>query len=70
MGSSPKFKVYQTNFGWGKLEKSEVVHKDKARVISLAEGRDEEDGVGVGLVLPKDQIYHLNVILNKFLEMM
>ncbi|KAF7805882.1 coumaroyl-CoA:anthocyanidin 3-O-glucoside-6''-O-coumaroyltransferase 1-like [Senna tora] len=70
VGASPRFKVYETDFGWGKVKKSEVVHTDKLGIISLAESRDEEGGIEIGLSLPKDQMERFNVILNKCLGSM
>ncbi|XP_050878492.1 coumaroyl-CoA:anthocyanidin 3-O-glucoside-6''-O-coumaroyltransferase 1 [Lathyrus oleraceus] len=45
---SPKFNVYEIDFGFGKPVKVETMHS--SRVMSLAESRDEEDGLEVGLV--------------------
>ena len=44
---SPKFTVYETDFGFGRPTKVEMVHLFKC--ISLAESGDEEGGLEVGL---------------------
>lgn len=53
VSGSPKLRVYETDFGWGRPRKSELVHIDESGAISLNECRDEEGGVEVGLALPK-----------------
>ncbi|KAK9122307.1 hypothetical protein Syun_019924 [Stephania yunnanensis] len=54
VAGSPKFKVYETDFGWGSPRKVEVVSIEDSGAISLSESRDDENGgVEVGLVLSK-----------------
>ncbi|KAK9108590.1 hypothetical protein Syun_024601 [Stephania yunnanensis] len=54
VAGSPKFKVYETDFGWGRPRKVEVVSIEDSGAISLSESRDDENGgVEVGLVLSK-----------------
>ncbi|CAN6571694.1 unnamed protein product [Malus baccata var. baccata] len=51
---SPTLGVYGTDFGWGRAKKVEVVHFVNSTVFSLAEsGDEEEDGIEVGLALPR-----------------
>ncbi|KAM1545020.1 hypothetical protein ACFX15_044744 [Malus domestica] len=45
IAGSPKLGVYGTDFGWGRAKKVEVVHFVDSTVFSLAESRDEEDGI-------------------------
>ncbi|XP_068641196.1 phenolic glucoside malonyltransferase 1-like [Aristolochia californica] len=52
VASSPRFKVYEADFGWGRPHKVELVSIDKTGAISLAESRDEEGGVEIGFVGP------------------
>ncbi|XP_058092126.1 malonyl-coenzyme A:anthocyanin 3-O-glucoside-6''-O-malonyltransferase-like [Magnolia sinica] len=56
VAGSPKFRVYETDFGWGKPVKVEVISIERTGAISLAESRDEEGGIEVGLVLSKSQM--------------
>ncbi|KAF2313672.1 hypothetical protein GH714_012669 [Hevea brasiliensis] len=49
---SPKFKYYEEDFGWGRPEKVEIVSIDKVNGVSLME---DEDGVEIGLVLPRHE---------------
>ncbi|KAK9284530.1 hypothetical protein L1049_023705 [Liquidambar formosana] len=53
VAGSPKLHVYDTDFGWGRPKKSEVVQVDISGTISLAECRDEEGGIEVGLALSR-----------------
>ncbi|XVE92840.1 hypothetical protein REPUB_Repub01dG0137400 [Reevesia pubescens] len=53
---SPKFQVYDTDFGWGKPCRVELTHIDNDGAISLAERRDGQGGIEVGLALNKDQM--------------
>ncbi|CAK8536498.1 unnamed protein product [Lathyrus sativus] len=58
---SPKFNVYETDFGFGKPVKVEMVHS--SRCMSLAESRDTEDGLEVGLVFKIEEYeYFCSVI--------
>ncbi|XP_068638398.1 phenolic glucoside malonyltransferase 1-like [Aristolochia californica] len=52
VASSPRFKVYEADFGWGRPEKVDLVSIEKTGAISLAESRDEEGGVQIGFVGP------------------
>lgn len=51
---SPRFRLYEVDFGWGKPEKVEVPAVDGGNLISLAESRDGSGGVEVGVALPKE----------------
>ncbi|KAK4255436.1 hypothetical protein QN277_008439 [Acacia crassicarpa] len=50
---SPKFTVYETDFGFGKPKKVEMAHSFKC--MSLAESGSEEGGLEVGLVFRRDE---------------
>ncbi|KAK9285953.1 hypothetical protein L1049_025155 [Liquidambar formosana] len=56
VAGSPKLRVYETDFGWGRPKKSEVVQIDVSGAISLAESRDKEGGIEVGLALSGAQM--------------
>ena len=55
---SPKLDVYETDFGWGKPKKSDVVHIDSSNSISLFDCRDGggEIEIEVGLTLKRSQM--------------
>ncbi|KAF7847898.1 hypothetical protein BT93_L2474 [Corymbia citriodora subsp. variegata] len=50
---SPRLKAYDTDFGWGRLRKSSLVHIDQSGSISLMENKDEDGGVEIGLALTR-----------------
>ncbi|XP_074581295.1 phenolic glucoside malonyltransferase 1-like [Curcuma longa] len=56
VAGSPMFKVYDVNFGWGKPKKVEITSIAKTGAISVAESRQEEGGVEIGLVRPKAEM--------------
>ncbi|XP_057808691.1 phenolic glucoside malonyltransferase 1-like [Salvia miltiorrhiza] len=50
VAGSPRFDVYEADFGWGKARKQEFVHLDgEERSISLGKSRDFEGGFEIGL---------------------
>ncbi|XP_030459516.1 coumaroyl-CoA:anthocyanidin 3-O-glucoside-6''-O-coumaroyltransferase 2-like [Syzygium oleosum] len=53
VAGSPRLKVYDTDFGWGKPTKSHVVQIDISGAIALAESRNGDGGVEVGLALTR-----------------
>ncbi|XP_047162697.1 coumaroyl-CoA:anthocyanidin 3-O-glucoside-6''-O-coumaroyltransferase 1-like [Vigna umbellata] len=63
----PSLKVYETDFGWGKPEKSEVVNVDNSGSISLSDCRDKEGRIEVGLALEKSQMKKFSTILEEHL---
>ncbi|TYI99907.1 hypothetical protein E1A91_A13G050500v1 [Gossypium mustelinum] len=56
LAGSPKLRVYDTNFGWGRPRKVELMHVESGQTISMAECRDEEGGIEVGVALNKNQM--------------
>uniref|UniRef100_A0ACD5ZA08 Uncharacterized protein n=1 Tax=Avena sativa TaxID=4498 RepID=A0ACD5ZA08_AVESA len=58
VGGSPRYGVYDTDFGLGRPRKVELVSIDKTPgTVSLAEGTDEgQRGIEVGVVLPEAQM--------------
>lgn len=55
VASSPRFKVYDTDFGWGRPRKVDVVSVDGTGAMSLLDSRND-DGVEIGIVLKKHQM--------------
>ncbi|WOL07412.1 phenolic glucoside malonyltransferase 2-like [Canna indica] len=68
VAGAPKFKVYDIDFGWGKPAKVEVPSIGKTGAISVAESRDEEGGVEIGVILPKRQMEDFNAQFCKGLK--
>ncbi|GMI78682.1 hypothetical protein like AT1G03940 [Hibiscus trionum] len=65
IAGSPKLRVYDTDFGFGRPIKSDVVHITSRSSISMAETRDEEGGVELGLALPLADVEKFNAILEQ-----
>ncbi|KAJ6290430.1 hypothetical protein OIU78_026211 [Salix suchowensis] len=56
VAGSTRFQVYGTDFGWGKPEKVETTSIDRTGAISMAESKDGNGGVEIGLVLEKNEM--------------
>ncbi|XP_072967135.1 anthocyanin 5-aromatic acyltransferase-like [Typha angustifolia] len=57
VGGSPRYKVYDVDFGLGKPKKVELMSIEKTPgTISLAESREEQGGIEIGLVLPRAEM--------------
>jgi hypothetical protein len=65
VAGSNRFGVYETDFGWGRPKKVEIVSVDRGLTIGLAESKDGNGGVEVGLVLNK---HVMDLFSNLFLE--
>ncbi|CAK8540742.1 unnamed protein product [Lathyrus sativus] len=65
VAGSNRFGVYETDFGWGRPEKVEIVSIDRGLTIGLAESKDGNGGIEVGLVLNK---HVMNLFKTLFLE--
>ncbi|KAF6163234.1 hypothetical protein GIB67_025098 [Kingdonia uniflora] len=53
---SPILLLYDTDFGWGRPTKVDIISISGTEAISLSERRDGEDGLEVGLPLKKEEI--------------
>ncbi|XP_078166350.1 phenolic glucoside malonyltransferase 2-like [Carex rostrata] len=56
VAGSPKFRAYDIDFGFGRPTKVEIISATKAGAMSVAESRDEEGGVEIGIAFPKDEM--------------
>ncbi|CAK8540744.1 unnamed protein product [Lathyrus sativus] len=65
VAGSNRFGVYEIDFGWGRPEKVEIVSIDRGLTIGLAESKDGNGGIEVGVVLKKDV---MDIFSNLFLE--
>ncbi|KAG4968746.1 coumaroyl-CoA:anthocyanidin 3-O-glucoside-6''-O-coumaroyltransferase 2-like [Glycine soja] len=63
---SPKLTVYETDFGFGRPTKVEMVHPFNC--MSLAESEDEEGGLEVGLVCRSTEFEDLNSVIQQGLK--
>ncbi|XP_028806210.1 phenolic glucoside malonyltransferase 1-like [Neltuma alba] len=53
VAGSSRFGVYETDFGCGRPEKVEITSADRGITMAMAESKDGDGGVEVGLVLKK-----------------
>ncbi|KAJ6850952.1 putative coumaroyl-CoA:anthocyanidin 3-O-glucoside-6''-O-coumaroyltransferase 2 [Iris pallida] len=65
VAGSPKFKVYDVDFGWGRPLKVEVPSIKETGALSLSDSRDVHGGLEIGLVLPK---YEMEALVTLFEE--
>ncbi|KAJ3689101.1 hypothetical protein LUZ61_018265 [Rhynchospora tenuis] len=57
IGGSPRYRVYDVDFGWGRPVKVELPTIEKTPgTISLAESRDGKGGIEIGVVLPENEM--------------
>ncbi|CAN1231991.1 Coumaroyl-CoA:anthocyanidin 3-O-glucoside-6''-O-coumaroyltransferase 1 [Linum perenne] len=57
VAGSPKLRVYETDFGWGRPRKSEPVHIDFSGSVYFSDVRNaERGGIEFGLVLKKEEM--------------
>lgn len=69
VAGSPRFDLYNTEFGWGKPKKYEVVSIDGAGSMSLCKSREFEGGLEIGLSLPKKKMDVFAAIFSAGLKM-
>ncbi|TYJ15036.1 hypothetical protein E1A91_A10G157200v1 [Gossypium mustelinum] len=68
IAASPKFGVYEIDFGWGRPRKTEVAHIGSLGSISMAESREEESGVEFGLALSQEELHSFNDVFHRGLQ--
>ncbi|KAL0397797.1 UNVERIFIED_CONTAM: Malonyl-coenzyme:anthocyanin 5-O-glucoside-6'''-O-malonyltransferase [Sesamum calycinum] len=56
VAGSPKFDLYDTDFGWGRPKKYESVSIDRGGSISLCKSREFEGGLEIGVSLPRKKM--------------
>ncbi|OAY56919.1 malonyl-CoA:anthocyanidin 5-O-glucoside-6''-O-malonyltransferase [Manihot esculenta] len=56
VAGSPRFQVYESDFGWGRPKMVEVTSIDRTGSISMAESKDESGGVEIGIVLKQHEM--------------
>lgn len=66
IAGSPKLNAYETDFGWGRPNMSEILHADDAGAMWLSDSREQErGGIEVGLALSAFQMKKFNAILEE-----
>ncbi|PKA66439.1 Malonyl-coenzyme A:anthocyanin 3-O-glucoside-6''-O-malonyltransferase [Apostasia shenzhenica] len=56
VAGSPKLGIYGVDFGWGRARKVELVSIERTSAVALAESREEEGGMEVGMALPESEM--------------
>ncbi|XP_058092127.1 phenolic glucoside malonyltransferase 1-like [Magnolia sinica] len=56
VAGSPKFRVYDTDFGWGRPKKTEVISIEKTDAMYIGDSREDDGGIEIGLVLPDPEM--------------
>ncbi|KAF0934867.1 hypothetical protein E2562_028870 [Oryza meyeriana var. granulata] len=56
VAGSPRFRVYDVDFGFGRPTKVEIVSVGKTGAMSVAEGRGGSGGIEVGIALPPERM--------------
>ncbi|KAK2650960.1 hypothetical protein Ddye_018449 [Dipteronia dyeriana] len=69
VASSPKFQVYSTDFGWGRPKKFDLVHIAAYTCFSLAESRDDDGGLDIGIIVQRDKMDIFKAIFEQQLNM-
>ncbi|GMN36566.1 hypothetical protein TIFTF001_042463 [Ficus carica] len=68
VAGSPRFGVYEVDFGWGKPEKVEIVSVERTGAMALVESRDGSGGIEIGLVLKKHKMDVFSSLFHAGLE--
>ncbi|KAG9454528.1 hypothetical protein H6P81_007432 [Aristolochia fimbriata] len=56
IAASPRFRMYDTDFGWGRARKVEIVSIDCTGAISMAENPGEGGGIEIGAAGPEEEM--------------
>ncbi|PSR87732.1 Phenolic glucoside malonyltransferase [Actinidia chinensis var. chinensis] len=56
IAGSPRFEFYNTDFGWGRSRKVELISVEKSGAISLLDSREGIGGIEIGVALKKHEI--------------
>ncbi|XP_010502978.1 PREDICTED: phenolic glucoside malonyltransferase 2-like [Camelina sativa] len=56
IAGSTRLGIYESDFGWGRPVKVDIVSIDQGEAISMAERRDESGGVEIGMCLKKTEM--------------
>lgn len=70
VAGSPKFNVYDTDFGWGRPCKVELTHNDYDGAIAMADCRDGQGVVEVGLALNKNEMDGFVTVFEQSLKLL
>ncbi|XP_077251439.1 malonyl-coenzyme A:anthocyanin 3-O-glucoside-6''-O-malonyltransferase-like [Tasmannia lanceolata] len=67
---SHRFGIYETDFGWGKPKKVEMIPIDKTGIMAIVESKDEEGGIEIGFALPKGEMLQFTSVFEEGLKVL
>ncbi|XP_023520039.1 phenolic glucoside malonyltransferase 1-like [Cucurbita pepo subsp. pepo] len=65
LAGSPRFGVYNADFGWGKPMKVEIVSAESPLVFSLSDSKNSDVGMEIGVVKERDQMETFAALFNE-----
>ncbi|KAG9451151.1 hypothetical protein H6P81_011116 [Aristolochia fimbriata] len=68
VAGSPLFRVYDLDFGWGRLRKVEFPSMEETELASLSDSREEEGGVEVGVGGPEEEVIRFTSLFEEGLK--
>ncbi|XP_038895086.1 phenolic glucoside malonyltransferase 2-like [Benincasa hispida] len=68
LAGSPRFGVYNADFGWGKPKKVEIVSAESPFVFSLTDSRNSNVGMEIGVVKERDEMEAFVALFNEGFE--
>ncbi|XP_059451922.1 malonyl-CoA:anthocyanidin 5-O-glucoside-6''-O-malonyltransferase-like [Corylus avellana] len=68
IAGSPRFELYNTDFGWGRPRKVEMISIDRTGAICLSDSRDGGGGIEIGLALKKQEMEVFASLFSRGLE--
>ncbi|KAG6583447.1 Phenolic glucoside malonyltransferase 2, partial [Cucurbita argyrosperma subsp. sororia] len=68
LAGSPRFGVYNADFGWGKPMKVEIVSAESPSMFTLSDSRNSDVGMEIGVVKERDQMEAFAALFNEGFE--
>ncbi|XP_059452653.1 malonyl-CoA:anthocyanidin 5-O-glucoside-6''-O-malonyltransferase-like [Corylus avellana] len=68
IAGSPRFELYNTDFGWGRPRKVEMISIDGTGAMCLSDSREGGGGIEIGLVLKKQEMEVFASLFSRGLE--
>ncbi|KAL9992078.1 putative anthocyanin 6''-O-malonyltransferase [Helianthus debilis subsp. tardiflorus] len=68
IAGTPKLKLYDIDFGWGKPKKLERISLDYGASISIDAGKESDQGLEIGVCLTATQMQDFVRVFNLGLE--
>ncbi|XP_022964921.1 malonyl-CoA:anthocyanidin 5-O-glucoside-6''-O-malonyltransferase-like [Cucurbita moschata] len=65
LAGSPRFGVYNADFGWGKPMKVEIVSAESPSMFTLSDSRNSDVGMEIGVVKERDQMEAFAALFNE-----